>query len=76
MFHCLFYQSDKSFFSINCELVPRAGDFVEIDQRISGVVQKVCLSSNEDNLELNGEIFVNRFWTYHIHLAEDDFKKE
>lgn len=66
MFSCLFYLGDIVF-PLNTEIVPRVGDGIRVDEEISGIVEKVMLSTTQEDAYKE---IPNRFWTYHITLSE------
>ena len=66
MFNCLFYLND-TMFPLNTEIVPRVGDGIQVDEQISGIVEKVILSTTQEDAYKE---IPNRFWTYHITLSE------
>ena len=66
MFSCLFYLGDI-IFPLNTEIVPRVGDGIQVDEQISGIVEKVILSTTQEDAYKE---IPNRFWTYHITLSE------
>ena len=71
MYQCLFYLKDeKSAIPINCEIVPRIGDRVLLDNRISGKVKDVCFDTSiEGSVKVDGKFFQDRDWSYHIYLT-------
>ena len=71
MFQCIFYlPDDKSAIPMNCEIVPRTGDRVLIDNRISGKVKDVCFETSiERSIKVDERFFEDRDWSYHIYLT-------
>ena len=65
MFSCLFYLGE-TMFPLNTEMVPRVGDGIQIDEEISGIVEKVILSTTQEDAYKE---IPNRFWTYHVTLS-------
>ena len=66
MFNCLFYLND-AMFPLNTEIVPRVGDGIRVDEEISGIVERVILSTSQED---TCKEIPNRFWAYHITLSE------
>lgn len=54
-------------FPLNTEIVPRVGDGIQVDEEISGIVERVILSTTQEDAYKE---IPNRFWTYHITLSE------
>ena len=54
-------------FPLNTEIVPRVGDGIRVDEEISGIVERVILSTSQED---TCKEIPNRFWTYHITLSE------
>lgn len=71
MHQCLFYlQDEKSAIPMNCEIVPRTGDRVLLDNRISGKVTDVCFETSiERSIKVHEKFFQDRDWSYHIYLS-------
>lgn len=58
MYQCLFYlQDEKSAIPVNCQIVPRIGDRILIDNRVSGKVKDVCFDTSIEGSVKVGERF-------------------
>ena len=66
MFSCLFYLGELVF-PLSTEIVPRVGDGIRVDEEVLGTVEKVMLSTTQEDA-CKG--IPNRFWTYHVTLSE------